>query len=348
MRCFTTGCASKDIDLADAAFAATGTSLTGVGGVDVFDRETPALGLVGEKILQLAKRPTGDHPVEVWVPNLRSLADAHELFHADAAAVCIKGLVNDSFAQDVVFVADSPLLMPRQAAQDTLRSGGSLALQTGADTHPLFLELLAFFPAMQRSKRRGGGVTDAEINAEGGAGTRCFVGVLDDNVDEPPLVFVNDCRRRRLLPGQGAPLVFAKHKRNMDAPADRGKTDRLFPFAVVKNLGIVVNACGPEQAGFAPPFLGGKQGRRNASHGADGKVGRQAITFPNDPIGQMVQPVLVADVELQRGVAGGGKSLARGGEGLSHRLCRSHLADYRSLAHRDYCRGGERKCQEKR
>ena len=110
-------------------FPADRACLTRVGGVDVGHYKAKPLRLVGNKVLQLAKRPSVQAPSDA-LSGLDVGANVRQVFHADFPRAGSDRLCNDSLADFVVHVLHMPLLTPGESPQLTLGCTAPVGLKT--------------------------------------------------------------------------------------------------------------------------------------------------------------------------------------------------------------------------
>src|ERR1019366_8983626 len=77
----TTGCTSKPVPGAVAPRLAARTNPAGIRRVDQLNGDSVSRGFVRNERLQFSERPTGHHPIEMFVPSARLEPNARELFH---------------------------------------------------------------------------------------------------------------------------------------------------------------------------------------------------------------------------------------------------------------------------
>lgn len=319
--------------------------------VDKLRGDALASGLVGDKSLEFSERPTSYHPVEMLVPCPDAGTDAFEVFHADRFASVLDRFHNDDFAQVVVLPGNPSSLFSRQPFQDAPCARSAFGLKRRTYSPEFFFDCLDISSAELLAVGQRGDVANAEINAEGGSGFGNFVGVLDDDVDEPLMALFDDRCSSRTLPNESVSLKLSEDKRDMNATADGGERNSLVLSAIIEYAGIVVDTCWQEFRRIPPPMLTCGQCLRNSANGADNEVGGKPTGFLNRFVGQMMN----LDIVMRSVLNGHSKnvvaSIRKYPAGLVKRFrhygCWSHFAFNCSLAHGDIYSIMCLLCQEK-
>ena len=335
------GCTPEHILAADSTLPATRARLGAIGWVHKLNADASALSLVADEALQLAERPTRHHAVQVLVPDLGALPNATELFHADHSALVPLRFEDDLFGQDMVLMPDTAMFVSGKTSEHAPRTPSVLALETGANSHALSLELASLGPVMQRAEGRGGCVADPEIDTHRPATAHGIgVGIFHHDMDVESPFAAHDHGCSRTLSGEGLTLIVPKHQRNVDAPTEHGERDALILLAQGEDAGVVVDAGRAEFAGLLTAPLGRRHRGGYPANGPHREIGGKPEIGPECAVAGVVELDVIGDAlphrASERQIAGTRERLAGGSEMFRHHGRGGHPATDRALAHSEH------------
>lgn len=248
------------------------TDFRGVSRIDKHQRDTSRLSLVGDKLPQLVKRPTGV-AVALRLAHLRPLPNARQVFQGNLALRRMSFL-DKLFADPVVDRSHVALLSPRQPFQKPLRFLRAFGLKRTPDfgiagTHAVdlggFVELLVGIDCDTASP---------EINTQRACGCqRDRSGSFELHMQEEcPITAFDEHRTRRRLSLEASFLEVTQGGLKTCTATQKRQTESPIPFPEAEDACIVVHR-GRRKGRM---HLGRDFERRtDASYGTDSKIRRQ-------------------------------------------------------------------------
>lgn len=262
---------------------------------------------VADHRLKLGEGPSIDLAVPRPAEPLEAVPDAVQVLQLDRGFLSDR-LRNDGLRDSMVHVPHPALLPSRQPFQPPLRGRCAYGLEPRPAGRELLSDMHGLATGMERAFGSHGDVVDATINADGADRIRPLAGfVLDDNVDVPLALPVDELGGGRLLAPERLALVRSNDERDTD-PAIRGrKGNGLFGFSVGEDAFVVVDASRLELLDSSAFAFRGLDRPRDAGDGADGEVRGKAELFPDLVVDEMLELDLVrcllADGDAEDGVA---------------------------------------------
>ncbi len=296
-------------------------------------------GFVFNEFLQLTERPTTDHAIQMLVSDLGSRANTTELFQSDRAALVHLRFANENLGQHVILMLDVTRFTTRKSLQNTTRPACPFTLQAGANIRALGFVLLTGLPIMQGAVIGCRRITNAAIDAHRVIAGRLGVDIFNHDINAVSISRAREHSSRRFLATQRLPLIFAKHKRHVNAPTNHGQGYGFVGFTKGKDARVVINTGRAEHTRFTAVSLGSRHGRAYSADRSYSEVCRQAVADSNISVTSVMQFDVVRDTiahgNRQRVVAGIRKRIAGCRQLLGH--CRRWLnfAFYSSLRHSD-------------
>ena len=144
---------------------AYGAGLTGISRIDLDQRDTGALRLVGQELLELVKRPVCMSCSLLAPSSRRPLANAGQVLHGDCPIRVLRFL-HEMLADRVVHITLETGLLARNLAQLAFGRFRALALQVAAAVRVDTAVALYPVARIALAVRVGGDVDDAQVNTE--------------------------------------------------------------------------------------------------------------------------------------------------------------------------------------
>src|SRR5258708_2781688 len=185
--------------------ATTGTGLGSMSGVNLDYSDTPCLGFVLDKGVQLGKAPTMQTPLTIALltvfftsPQLGSIPNVLEVFKDNGTAR--GGMLHDALGEDVIVVFAPPKLFAAQLLEVSLCRAAAFGLQLSSEAEGTPFLFLPPFLTEELAIAGDCWVIEAQVNTDhfiGGWDGRC--GYLNHDMQSKPTLVVTQISTARLV-----------------------------------------------------------------------------------------------------------------------------------------------------
>ncbi|MCX8049208.1 MAG: hypothetical protein N3A55_06070 [Methylohalobius sp.] len=205
-----------------ADIAAARASPTGIGRIDILDRNASSFGFVLDKQLKLTKGPameSASHPLA----RLDASTNVRQILHHDFGDASSLGSFDNGFAYFVVNVADTPRLLARDLPQLLFCALAAVGLETATQGKVSIAHITQSAAAKDLAQTDGGEVVFAYIHAHHWAGCNGgnLVVAFNGEVEIPAPLAQHQLSLLGLPTLQDATLMLAKAHWDGNAPIQR-------------------------------------------------------------------------------------------------------------------------------
>jgi hypothetical protein len=303
---------------------------------------------VGDKLLQLPKRPAMEPRLDPFA-RVDAVENTCEVFHRNRPRADAFRLGDDLPAHDVVHVTHAPSLSARDFPKQLLGAFGAVALSAAAQGKMLVTLESKLTTSPDFARTAGGQIVFSDIQPQNGADFLIDDLLLDYEVEEPFASTPNQLRLPWRAPLQQALLVFTRFQRNYNTSFKRVERQQVAAHgegALVKMYRCVskVDRRNRRVSRELSIRVHGTVRRRHGAQDVAAHLRPQWRIGPHLAIGQRVKPESVPTArcrdnwynEIARIRVGG---LQRGERGLLGRLrqnldrCRAHSRRHFKFVH---------------
>jgi hypothetical protein len=201
--------------------------LARMGGVDIHHRQSRALRLVSDKVLQLPESPAMQSRPDA-LSGLDVGADVGQVFHSDFAGAGMECFRNDGLAHFVVDVLDMALLTTGDNAQLAFSSPATVGLETTTMGKVLVAGVPQLCATPELASAGCGQVILAHVHTEGSASRRRrHIGKVKDQIEIPHAFAQNQPGFPGGTEGKRIALVLAAHETQAFPARQREQRQRI-------------------------------------------------------------------------------------------------------------------------